>query len=554
MKKILFITPPNINYSDFVNPSRNVKAVSRKSGEFGAVITDMPLGVLSLSAYVKKYSLVQTKLIDFNIVLNKQSFSSNKLENFAFPSFAEFFQNYLSLSEYKEYNPEIIGISVLFTPAYQNMLEIAKCCREIFPKALIVAGGGVPTNMYKEIYRDSTSFDGLCYGEGEKPLLNLIKAVDNLRYLEKNPSWITRKKVKSRQPFQYDFIDDLDEIPFFDYDILEIDKYRLNPTISAYLSIDSKKENFPVMTSRGCVFHCCFCAAYTVRGRKMRYYSVNRVKKDFRRLRDKYGVKTIIFQDDHFMADPPRVLKIIEILRQFHLTAFFPNSLALYALDRKILEALKSVGVNQLVLSIESGSNRVLSEIMHKPLNLSIAKRVADDCRELGIYTDVNILIGLPGETKRDIEDTRKFLKTLNANWFRINVATPLVGSEMYDICLKKHYLKGNYLESGFKKAIVETEDFTTKYIQEKTYRLNLEINFVNNSDFRLGNFKMALQGFENALRAKNDHAFAYYYGAKCCQKIGDKKKARRYMKKTKEIVKNNPFWRKYASLFKVAV
>ena len=94
-------------------------------------------------------------------------------------------------------------------------------------------------------------------------------------------------------------------------------------------------------------------------------------------------------------------------MKNLQLTAFFPASLTLYALDRKMLEALKSIGLNELVLSVESGSDKVLREVMHKPLNLSIVKRVIKDCQELGIDTDVAILIGLPGETKKDIEDTR---------------------------------------------------------------------------------------------------------------------------------------------------
>jgi len=228
--------------------------------------------------------------------------------------------------------------------------------------------------------------------------------------------------------------------------------------------------------------------------------------------------------------------------------------LALYALDRKILEALKALRVNQLVLSIESGSNRVLKEIMHKPLNLSIIKRVADDCRELGIYTDVNILIGLPGETKQDIDDTRSFLKTINANWFRINVAAPLVGSEMFDICFKKNYLKGNYIDSSFKKAIVETEDFSAEYIQEIVYILNLELNFVENSDFRLGNYEMALKGFENAIRAKNDHAIAYYYAAKCYEKLDNSKKAHQYMNTANMIAIEKALWRKYVDMFNIPI
>ncbi len=546
MNKILFIVPPHIKFDDFINPSYNARTVIKKYGNYGSVLTDMPLGVLSLSAYVKKHTAAETMLIDFNIVLNK-------LECFEFCSFAEFFRDVLSAPEWADYCPGIICISALFTPSYQNVLDIAQCCRDIFPSAVIVTGGGVPTNMYNEIFRNSACFDSLCYGEGEKPLLGLVEADDKFRHLEENPSWITRRKVENGQSFQHDFIENLDEIPFYDYGICETDEYGLNPAITAYASIDEKKQNFHVMTSRGCTHHCCFCSSHTVHGRRMRYHSISRVREDFIRLRDQYGAKTIVFQDDHLMANKQRALEIIDIVNELQMTAVFQNGLALYALDRKMLEALKSAGVNQLLLSIESGSSRVLKEIMHKPLNLSIVKRVADDCRELGIYTNANILIGLPGETKNDIEDTRSFLKTVDANWFLIFCANPLIGSEMYDICKKKNYLKGDFIGSDYKKAVVETEDFTAEYIQEMAYILNLELNFVENGDFRLGDYKMALKGFENAIRAKSDHAIAFYYAAQCYKKLGDTEKAQRYIN-TARMASEKPFWRKYLDMFNISI
>lgn len=547
MDKILFIVPPHINFNDFINPSYNITTQQKKYGNYGNVSTDMPLGILSLSAYVKKLAAVETKLLDFNIVLNK-------MERFEFQSFAEFFRSYLSVPGWADPAPTIIGISALFTPSYRNVLDIARCCRDIFPGAIIVAGGGVPTNMYKEIFRDSACFDALCYGEGERPLLGLVDADNKLQHLKENPSWITREKVESGQAFQHDFIENLDEIPFYDYGICETGEYGLNPAITAYASIEEKKQNFHVMTSRGCTHHCCFCASHTVHGRNMRYYSIPRVREDFERLKEQYGAKTIVVQDDHFMANKQRAMEILGIIKELQFVPVFQNALALYALDRKFLEVLKDAGIDQLPLAVESGSNRVLKEIMHKPLNLDIVKRVADDCRDLEIYTNVNILIGLPGETKHDIEDARAFLKTINANWFIILCATPLVGSEMLDICLKKNYLKGSYTDCNYKKAIVETEDFTAEYVQEMAYVLNLELNFVENSDFRLGNYGLALKGFENAIRAKSDHAIAYYCAAQCYEKLGNLEKAQKYMYTAKMITTEKPFWRKYADTFNIPI
>lgn len=546
MVRILFIVPPDIKYDNFINPSYNERIIKKINGSYGSVLTDMPLGVLSLSAFVKKYSSAETRLIDFNIVLNK-------LESFEFHSFSNFFRDFLAQPEWLDYAPDIICISALFTPQYQNMLDIAHSCRDIFYGAIIVAGGCVPTNMYKDIFKESGCFDALCYGEGERPLLNLVEADDKFSCFQKDPSWVTLKKIKSGRRFQHNFIENLDEIPFYDYGICDIDAYGLNPAITAYVPVKDKKENFYVMTSRGCTFRCCFCASHTVHGRKMRYYSVSRVREDFRRLKEEFGAKTIVFQDDHFMADKQRAFQIIDIIKELRITAVFQNGLALYALDRKMLEALKSAGVNQLLLPVESGSDMVLKKIMHKPLNLSIVKRVVDDCRQLGIYTNVNILIGLPGETRRDIAQARLFLNTVEANWFSIFCANPLVGSEMYDICKKKGYLKEGYIGSDYKKAVVETEEFSAEYIQEMAYILNLELNFAENNDYKLGNYETALKGFESAIRAKNDHAIAYYFASRCYEKLDNPKKARQYMHNAK-VAAEKPFWRKYADMFKIPI
>ena len=362
-------------------------------------------------------------------------------------------------------------------------------------------------------------------------------------------SWITKGQIENKQSFQHDFIENLDEIPFYDYGILNTDEYGLNPTISSYASFD-KKYIFHIATSRGCPHHCCFCSSHTIHGRKMRYHSVSRVREDLTCLRDQYGAKMIGFQDDHFMADKQRAFEIINIAKELEMPVFFQSGLALYALDRKMLETIKSAGLNQLVLAVESGSNRVIKEIMHKPINLSIIKRVISDCRQLGIDTDANILIGLPGETKQDIEDTRAFLKTLDATWFRIYVATPLVGSEMFDICIKNNYLCGSYIGCDFKRAVIETEDFTSEYIQKKAYSLNLELNFVRNSDFRLGNYKKALEGFENTITVKDDHAFAYYFAAKCYKMMAFVERYQAYKVKYQEIIDESAFWRGYANQF----
>lgn len=532
-----------MTYDRFVNPGFNERVTVKKSGKYGSPVTDMPLGVISLSTYLKKHAEVEIKLIDFNILLSK-------LESFKYNSFKDLFRDFLSAKKWIDYSPTIISISTLFTTGYFNMIDIADVVQDMFPKSLVIAGGGVPTNLYKRIFKESASFDALCFGEGEKPLLELVKANDKKKLLETHQSWITKDKIECQDSFKYDFIHNLDEIPFYDYSILDLEAYGLGPTLTNYASFESNSHLFHYMTSRGCPFRCCFCASHTIHGRKMRYHSINRVREDFIRLKNQFNAKIINFQDDNLLVNKERVYEIINIANEVGLQLYFQNGISMQALDRKMLEAMKSAGVTELVLPIESGSNRVLRDIMHKPIDLSIVKRVVDDCRQLGIETDANILIGLPGETKQDIEDTRVFLKSLDANWFRIVVATPLVGSEMFEICVKKNYLSNDDIVCDFKKAVVNTEDFTAEYIEQTAYSLNLEINFKENSDFRLGNYKKALERFKNTIKVRNDHAFAYYFAAKCYKMMRLYDEYQVYRNKYQELVEESAFWQGYVAQF----
>ncbi len=543
MEKILFLVPPTIDFKKFKFPPEYVRALPKKDGLYGSVLTDMPLGVLALSSYIKTHCDVEVGVIDFNVPLNK-------VDSFPYDNFFDFFKDYIAQHAAETFTPTMIGISTLFRTSYTNMMDIARACKELFPNQLIFSGGGVPTNMYEKIFKETTNIDVMLFGEGERALAGYINASDKPKFLKEYPCIITREKVENKVLFSHDFIDDLDEIPMYDYGLLDLSEYRLNPTISAYPGMDSSKPHVTYMSSRGCPFLCTFCSAHSVHGRKMRFYSLDRVKKDIITLQEKFGTQTIIFQDDHFMADKKRVHEILAFMKERGMTAFFPNALTLYALDRPMLEALQGVGVQVMIMAVESGSQRVLKEVMRKPLNQKIQRRVFEDCRDLGIDTDVNIIIGMPGETKEDIEDARAFLKELYGTWFRIYAAVPLEGSDMYKEAVAKGYLTEGYINGDFKKAVLETDDWTADFIQHACYSMNLDLNFLTNSEMRVGNYARALTEFENTIAVKDDHAFAYYFASKCHEKLENYERAFEYDQKFRSIMDESKFWQDWASEF----
>ena len=567
---ILFLLPPNIEFDDFVNPPANISTIEKNGQQFGSVITDIPLGVISLSAYLKKHAKITSACVDFNVELNRD-------DSFKFGSFFEYFKHRCSELIGENFKPDYVAISSLFTPAYQSILDLANVARLLYPEAMILVGGNLPTSMYREILTDSIEVDAVCFGEGEKAFLDLIRSENKHNYLGASSSWVTHEKLQSgASDLKHDFIWDLDEIPFLDYDMLDIEGYKLNPTSSRYsvadkyetsdfeeLEATSGKDvanelvNFhsmPIMTSRGCPFKCTFCASHAAHGRSMRYNSVERVREDIKKMIEQYDITGVVVQDDHFMAGKRRPYEVVKMIGDLKLDMFFQNALAIYALDLEFLKLLKNAGVDELVLPVESGSERVLREEMRKPLKLDRIPEVVKNCREVGIYTDCNIIIGMPGETKADIADSREFLKSIYADWFRVFVATPIPGSEMHEKVLHNNYYKVAPIKANYKRAVIETEHMTPEYVQFMTYYMNIELNFVHNSNMRLGRYKTALEGFLNVISVKSDHAIAHYYASVCFEKLGDSENADLHMNEAISIIEETDFWDIYINDFEIPV
>ncbi|UTH72228.1 B12-binding domain-containing radical SAM protein [Chromobacterium sp. IIBBL 290-4] len=540
--KCLLIIPPNITFDAFVNPSANSKYWTHRNGrKYGVLITDVPLGVLTISAWLKSKCDADVRVIDFNTEIHKTWDDPDA------PSFHDWFDRVLASVKESGFDPDVIGFSSLFITGYENLLALAETSKRIFPKAFRICGGNLPTTMYREVFSDAAdAFDALCFGEGELPISELMAAKDKKAYCDSSMQWVTKKNLVLGGVYQHNFISNLDEIPDLDYDCIDLKDYHLNPTIKAYTSIGDRTNYITYMGSRGCPFHCTFCAAHTVHGRKMRSFTIERIERELTDLCDKYLPNTLVIEDDMFLWDKEWAASVLKIAQKLNLVCFFPNALALYALDRPMLEELYRTGVRQLTLAVESGSARVLKEVMKKPLKLSITNRVVEDCRDLGIYTDCNIIIGMPGETLNDIDDTREYLRTLDANWYRINVATPLAGSEMYIKAVKNGEIKGDIRMAGYKKCVVETKDFTPAQIESVAYDINLEMNFLRNSDIKYGRYERALETFSNVLLLRNDHALAMYKVIECRSYLGMDEDKELLSKKLDEMLEGSPFWKKY--------
>lgn len=540
MKKtnVLLIVPPYVPIEEFH---------SSKAIDHFVTNISMPLGLLSIAAYLRKYSNAAVDILDFNIELLKYSDFST------FLGWKEFIHKQFNKPALKSYY-DIVGISVLFNSNWGYLKLISEASKDTWPQTIVVTGGGFPTNKYSYILDNVPTIDAVAFGEGEKPLLGLIKAGNKNEYFNSAPAWVTREKIKLRLLPTHDAVINLDEIPFFSYDLLDFEHYQ---KLSPYHGVrQSNTIAVHIMTSRGCPYKCSFCSSHTIHGRKIRYHSIERILGDIHNLIETYHINTLLFQDDAFLVDKKRAISILEGISSDNLEIEFPNGLSVQHLNDEVIEALKNAGLKIATLAVESGCERVLNEIIHKPYKkLSNVQNVVSKLREKNIYVRGFFIIGFPGESREEIRESVNFMKKTGFNWVALFIASPIVGSELYEMCKKNKLLLSESFEHfHYGLCNIKLSHSTPEEIERLRYSINLEVNFIDNYDLKNNNPGIALIGLKDVINRVPNHAFAHYFASLCYKHIGKGDLEKMHLERYFEIIKDSKEWAEYANHYNLPV
>ena len=509
-----------------------------------------PLGVLSIESYIKKDSpMLLTEIIDLNRkFLNK----INSAPDYK-TGLIEITDNYIQfLTEdieraCQDEHIDIVALSALFDISLSSLELVAAEVREFAPEALIVAGGYPCTNFAGEIIKRCPALDAICLGEGEIPFAELVGADNPREYLNMSPYFVSKTHIGTEKGF----IRNINDIPMIDYSSY-IDKYS-DEVIREYVNVlDGGKNAFGsegiVMTSRGCPYRCVFCAAHSIHGRGMRYLSTERVKAEIDFWIDKFNVSTINIIDDHFLADIERAIEIIDYICGRGRNVFFANTLSIAAVTQEFVNCLVRNRIKDVHFALESGSARVLREIMHKPVTLQRADEVFAMFRDTDIFVKIALIVGFPDETIDDINDALGYLRKAEYHWATISNLIPISGSEVHSQIVKKTGMEYRMDSANFFMAHYANPETAEHMLGDIKYTMNLDINFVHNPYMRMGKYDLAVKRFEAILRSYPAHAFALYYLAKCRDELGQDSKHE--YGKYREAVAASPMWHKYAGHF----
>jgi radical SAM superfamily enzyme YgiQ (UPF0313 family) len=177
-----------------------------------------------------------------------------------------------------------------------------------------------------------------------------------------------------------------------------------------------------------------------------------------------HGVSNIKFADELFVLDEEHVNGICDLLIE---RGYDLNIWAYARVDRvrkpDLLEKLRNAGVRWLALGIESGSERVLSDVAKKTHLKDITEAVSR-IHSAGIYVIGNYIFGLPEDDKDSMQQTLDFAKALKCEFANFYCAMAYPGSRLYDLALAKLWaLPAEW--SGYSQLSVDTLALPTNYV-----------------------------------------------------------------------------------------
>ena len=477
--KVLMINPPQTFYPGSEQPAGN-----------------LPIGLMYIAAVLQRAG-VKVEILDAFMVATFQKNGDSTSVGMPFEQIKQ---------EIASRKPDIVGISGPFTCQIENSIKVSNLAKEVNANILTVMGGPHVTLVPKEFLEEAKNVDIAVTGEGEYAMLDIAHAFGGKKQLSEIQGIAFRQNGEVVLNPSRPLIENLDELPYPAYDLVDMEQY-LNHQKIGYRSFQDRAIS--MITSRGCPFNCCFCAVHLHMGQKFRAHSAKYVLDHIQFVVDKFKVKNIFFEDDNLTLDLERFEAICDgiIERKIKIGWETPNGVRADCLNLDLLKKMKQSGANSIFVGVESGDQQILDKVICKSLDLNRVVQFAKDAQSIGLKTGAFYIIGFPGETKVNMQRTVDFALELKRKYdvgMHLFAATPSYGTRLYDECRAKGYLPADLSWNSFAQArqakgmpLITTNEFTPAEVKEIAAKALAEykkLSLINNLKNPQKAFKTAFE------------------------------------------------------------
>jgi len=378
---------------------------------------------------------------------------------------------YEVIKDITNYNPDLIVIDTSF-PSLTNDISVAEDIKKNYPHAKIVIVGP-PTSQFPEIILKSPGVDIVARWEYDFTIKEIADALEEGKSLEhvRGISYKDNGKIFHNKNREWITSEELDTIPF----VSKVYKKHLN--IKDYFLGSSLYPEVQIFSGRGCPNSCIFCSwIQTFTGRVYRVRSIKNIIDELEYIQNNLReVKEVFFEDDTFTIDKKRVREFAFEYKRRDLNIVWACN-ARATLDYETMKEMRQANCRLLIVGYESGSDEMLKK-MKKGITTKNIKEFAKSAKRANLLVQGDFIIGLPGESKKTIEETKKIIKEIKPEILQVSLATPFPGTEFYNICKNNKYLLtediDKYLDKyGHQKPIVFYPELSAQEISDEVDKI----------------------------------------------------------------------------------
>ena len=368
-----------------------------------------------------------------------------------------------------ELNPDkIIFSTYIWNKEY--IVEIVKELKKVLPNVEIILGGPEVSYKWEKFMANMPEVDALLLGEGEKVILNFLTKKDKkaLGVVYRENGEIIFNGIEP-------IIENLDIVPF-PYEDWEL---------------EDRTKIFYYESSRGCPFSCSYCLSSI--DKTVRYYSLDRVKKDLKRFLDS-PIKLLKFVDRTFNLKKERYMEIWKFLLENYregITFHFEINANIF--DDETLDFLEKVpkGYFQFEIGVQSINPETMVAIKRNNILDKLAHNVRRISRNIHLHLD--LIAGLPYETYDIFKNSFNYVYNLKPEMIQLGFLKLLKGTQMYDEVEKYQYkyysrppyevFSNKFISFGELVKLKNLEKMLDYYYNSEKFRYTCDFVINNNFD-----------------------------------------------------------------------
>lgn len=365
----------------------------------------MPMGILYVSAYVKHSRVADVYTLNLNHVMGEEY---DIIE-----------------SEIRNHNIDFVGIGGL-SGEYKDLARIVAYVRKISVNIIIQVGGGIMTADPEVTMLAMPEVNVGIIGEGELTSVELIEALRDGKDLSTVDGLIYRTTNGLRTTKPRKEIEDLDSLPFPDYEGFCYGEYlRNNPDIS---DEGKRYSQVSVIGGRSCKYNCTFC--FHPSGSKYRQRSIDSIFSEIDWLVSHYNITYLALREELFATDNERVRDFCNRMEKYDFD--WSIQLRIDNVNQELVNMLKNTRCRYIFIGVESAVNSILKS-MHKGITVEHIEKALEMLHEAGLNSRSGVIMGDTMETENTANQTIEwFMKHKDKYRMFLNMIIAFPGSIIY--------------------------------------------------------------------------------------------------------------------------